>query len=150
MSYDPRLLFHSIALCLKQNPAISLGTLSKELQLSRRTIQKAIAVGSGKNFRSLREEFLLARVKSLFLSEPTSEIKAISFTIGYESPRSFARAIRRASGFSPEELRSRAAGELMRGREDVLRRENANSSSVGVNRGKNENGRTLPRLSAAS
>jgi AraC-like DNA-binding protein len=149
LSYDPRLLFHSIAVCLKQNPAISLETLSKELQLSRRTIQKAIAIGSGKNFRSLRDEFLLARVKSLFLSEPTSGIKAISFTIGYESPRSFARAIRRACGFSPEELRSRAAGELMRGQEDVFSRENRNGSSVGVNRDKNENGRTLARSAAS-
>jgi len=149
LSYDPRLLFHRIALCLKQNPAISLETISKELQLSRRTIQKAIAVGSGKNFRSLRDEFLLARVKSLFLSEPTSEIKVISFTIGYESPRSFARAIRRACGFSPEELRSRAAGELMRAQEDVFSRENRNGSSVGVNRDKNENGRTLARSAAS-
>jgi AraC-like DNA-binding protein len=149
LSYDPRLLFHSIAVCLKQNPAISLGTLSKELQLSRRTIQKAIAVGSGKNFRSLREEFLLARVKSLFLSEPTSGIKAISFTIGYESPRSFARAIRRACGFSPEELRSRAAGELVRAQEDVFSRTNANSSSARINRERNENGRTLTRSAAS-
>jgi AraC-like DNA-binding protein len=149
LSYDPRLLFHRIALCLKQNPAISLETLSKELQLSRRTIQKAIAVGSGKNFRSLREEFLLARVKSLFLSEPTSGIKAISFTIGYESPRSFARAIRRACGFSPEELRSRAAGELVRAQEDIFSRTNVNSSSARINRERNESGRTLTRSAAS-
>lgn len=145
MSYDPRLLFRSIARCLQQNPSISLGMLSQELQLSRRTIQKTIAEESGKSFRDLREEFLMNRVKSLFLSEPTLAIKAISFAIGYESPRSFARAIRRACGFSPEELRSLTAGEMLGGQEELMGCESGNSPRVRVNRGTSEKRRTFAR-----
>jgi AraC-like DNA-binding protein len=120
LSYDPRLLFHRIAACLQQNPSVSLGILSKELKLSRRTIQKTIVAASGKSFRDLREEMLVARVKDVFISEPTLAIKAISFSLGYESPRSFARAIRRACGFSPEELRSVVADEFLRRSEAVV------------------------------
>ena len=132
MSYDPRILFHSISRCLQQNPSISLATLSQELQLSRRTIQKTVVVASGKNFRDLREEALVARVKNLFISEPTLAIKAISFSLGYESPRSFARAIRRACGFSPEELRSVAAEEFLSRNEAVASAESITNTSFHV------------------
>jgi AraC-like DNA-binding protein len=113
LSYDRRILLHNISRCLQQNPSISLAALCRELQLSRRTIQKAVVVASGKTFRDLREEALIARVKNLFISEPSLAIKAISFSLGYESPRSFARAIRRACGFSPQELRAVAAEEFL-------------------------------------
>lgn len=132
MSYDSRILFHNISRCLKQNPCISLATLSQELKLSRRTIQKTVVVASGKNFRDLREEVLVARVKNLFISEPTLAIKAISFSLGYESPRSFARAIRRACGFSPEELRSVAAEEFLSRNETVAGAENITNTSFEV------------------
>lgn len=103
--------------------------LSQELRLSRRTIQKTVVVACGKNFRDLREEVLIARVKNLFVSEPTLAIKAISFSLGYESPRSFARAIRRACGFSPEELRSAVAEEFLSRHEVGARGKNNTNSS---------------------
>jgi AraC-like DNA-binding protein len=132
LSYDPRILFDSISRCLKQNPSISLGTLSQQLQLSRRTIQKTVVVACGKNFRDLREEVLIARVKNLFISEPTLAIKAISFSVGYESPRSFARAIKRACGFSPEKLRSVAAEEFLNGNEAAATGEHITNTSIEV------------------
>ncbi len=54
-------------------------------------------------FQSLQQN---PTAKSLLVSEPTLPIKAISFALGYKSQRSFARAVRRATGISPEELRS--------------------------------------------
>jgi hypothetical protein len=45
------------------------------LQLSRRPIQKTVVVAIGKSFRDLREVLLVARVKNLFISEPTLAIK---------------------------------------------------------------------------
>lgn len=117
MSYDRKILFHNISLLLEQNPSISLGVLSREPRVSRRTIQKIINLANGKSFRGVREEIFLTRVKSLFISEPSLAIKALSFSVGYESPRSFGRAVRRACGFSPEELRSLVAEEVLGMRE---------------------------------
>ena len=99
------MLFDTAFQSLQQNPSITLGRMSRKLLISRRTIQKAIALQTGRGFRELREEILVAKAKSLFVSEPTLAIKAISFALGYKSQRSFARAVRRATGISPEELR---------------------------------------------
>ena len=128
MSYDPGIIFRSILLSLQQTPSISLEVLSQELRVSRRTIQKAVVVNAGKSFRDLREEILVSRVKTLFLAEPNLTIRALCFTVGYESPRSFARAIRRASGFSPVELRSSTGKEALHGLERMIGRESSETN----------------------
>jgi AraC-like DNA-binding protein len=114
MSYDHRLLFGEICLCLQRNPCCTLAALSTQLHVSSRTIQKAIFINSGKSLRELREEILIARLRAHLLSKPTSAIKELSFDLGYKSPRSFARAIRRAYGISPEQLRCRISEKTMR------------------------------------
>src|SRR5436190_15056300 len=113
VSYDHRLLCERISLSLHRNPSISLRELSKELGASRRTVQCAVIDIKGKRFRDLREEFLLARVESLLLATPALAIKELSFHAGYTSPRSFARAVRRACGLSPEQLRAHIASDLL-------------------------------------
>lgn len=110
MSYDPTLLYERIFLCLQRNPTLSLEELSQELHVSRRTIQNTVTGATGKKFRDLREELLLARFQSALAAEPAAAIKELSSEIGYHSPRSFARAIRRACGIAPEQLRSLIAG----------------------------------------
>ena len=109
MSYDHRILFQTVSECLHRSPCISLGHLSRELGISRRTIQKSINTATGKSFRDLREEILVSRVRGFFISRPTLAIKELSFDVGYKSARSFARAIKRACGICPEELRSSIA-----------------------------------------
>lgn len=113
MSYDPTLLFQRISNCLYRNPSLSLEELSRELGVSRRTIQNTVIAASGKKFRDLREDLLLAKFQCALVTEPATTIKQLSSEIGYGSPRSFARAIRRACGVSPEQLRARLAGELI-------------------------------------
>ena len=98
---------------LQDNPCCSLRDLSKELRVSQRTIEKALIIASGKTFRELREEILVERVTSAFTSEPTRKIKGLATELGYKSARSFARAIKRACGSSPEELRSRIIRDLV-------------------------------------
>jgi AraC-like DNA-binding protein len=106
MSYDHKVLFQTVSECLYRSPCISLGGLSRELGISRRTIQKSINTATGRPFRDLREDILISRVRSLFISRPTLAIKELSFDVGYKSARSFARAIKRVCGICPEELRS--------------------------------------------
>lgn len=109
MSYNHKILFQTVSECLRRSPCRSLGDLSRELGISRRTIQKSINIVAGKQFRNLREEILVSTVRSLFISRPTVAIKQLSFDVGYRSARSFARAIKRACGICPEELRSSTA-----------------------------------------
>jgi hypothetical protein len=86
MSYDHRLLFGEICLCLQRNPCCTLAALSTQLHVSSRTIQKAIFIYSGKSLRELREEILIARLRPLLLSKPTSAIKEPSFDLATNLP----------------------------------------------------------------
>src|SRR5437773_7951311 len=102
-----------IAVSLRRNPSSPLGKLSRELHVSRRTIQNAVHSVTGKTFRDLRGEILLARIKNLLVSAPNSTIRKLSLKAGYRSPRAFARAVRRTCGVSPQQLRTRIAKELL-------------------------------------
>lgn len=112
MSYDHMLLFNTIALTLQGSPCCSLSDLSRELQISRHTIQNTVKAVTGKKFRDLREELLLARVKKLLVSGPGTTIKRVALEVGYRSTRSFSRAVRRACGASPTQLRTRITKKL--------------------------------------
>ena len=107
MSYDHRLLCERVSLCLHRNPNSSLKDVSQVLRVSRRTIQNAVVEVTGKKFRDLRDELLLTKVKNLLAVAPVNSIRDVSLEAGYRSPRSFARAVRRVSGDSPQGLRAR-------------------------------------------
>lgn len=107
MSYDHRLLFAQIVTRLGERPSRSLAELSHALRVSSRTIQKVIAETTHGGFKELQRELLMSRINRALVSQPGLAIKELSFAIGYESPRSFARAIKRAWGMSPRQLRSR-------------------------------------------
>jgi AraC-like DNA-binding protein len=113
MPHAPNFLLDAILLLLRRAPYCALGELSLELRVSKRTIQKALYIAAGKTFRTLREEVLLERTRTILASYPTRAIKELSFDLGYKSPSSFARAIKRACGCSPEELRSRVIRDLL-------------------------------------
>jgi AraC-like DNA-binding protein len=106
MSYNHGLLFARIFLQMLMAPCISVETLARELNVSRRTIQGVIRDRAGKSYSALRQEILVAKTRQLFAEYPSLAIKEVSFAVGFVSARSFARAIRRACGVSPEDLRS--------------------------------------------
>src|SRR5436190_1776402 len=106
-------LFNRITLTLQGNPCCPLGELSRELRVSRRTIQNAVDAVTGTKFRDLRDELLVVKIKNLLASAPNTTIREVSLDAGYRSPRSFARAVRRACGVSPQQLRTFIADELL-------------------------------------
>ena len=107
MSYDHESLYRRILLHMMREPCISVQNISNELRVSRRTIQSAIQRGAKKSYSALRREILVAKAIELFSEQTCPAIKEVSFAVGFASPRSFARAIRKATGMSPEHLRSR-------------------------------------------
>jgi AraC-like DNA-binding protein len=113
MSYDRELLFNKISSCLREKPCSKLDDLSQCLRVSRQTIQNVVSVSTGRTFKRLREEIFLAHVRHHFGSKPTLSIKELSFCMGFKSASSFARVIRRTCGFTPEELRSHIAREVI-------------------------------------
>jgi AraC-like DNA-binding protein len=113
MSYDRELLFNKIFSCLHEKPCTTLDELSQGLRISRHTIQNVVCLSTGRTFKRLREEIFLSHVRHHFGSKPTLSIKELSFLIGFKSASSFARVIRRTCGFTPEELRSHIAREVI-------------------------------------
>ncbi len=105
MSYDLRLLFQEVLIRLHQSPCTTIKELSRSLNVSTRTIERAVQLLAVRSFRRLRKESLLRRVTSEFVSHPEVAFKQVSFDVGFKSPGSFSRAIKRASGLSPKELR---------------------------------------------
>ena len=83
---------------LRRVPATLLRDLTQEFRVSRRTLENAISMTTGKTFREVRDEVLVKQVKNLLESRPTRGIKELCFELGYKSPRSFARAVKRACG----------------------------------------------------
>ena len=118
MSYDHSLLFERICNRLHDNPRSSIEKLSRELIVGSRTIQDIVFRQSDKTFSALREEILIAKIRQIFTSQPGLSIKEVSYAVGY-SPRSFGRAVKRASGFSPRRFRSLLASQT-RPKDDVL------------------------------
>ena len=114
MSYNHILLFERISKCLDENPRSSIQEISRHLGISRRTIQEVVYREAGKSFSAFREELTMKKIKRIFISQPGLTIKEVSFVVGFYSPRSFGRVVKRASGLSPQELRSLLACELRR------------------------------------
>src|SRR5256884_3760686 len=85
MSYDHGLLYKRIAVSLRRNPSSPLGKLSRELCVSRRTIQNVVHSVTGKTFRDLRGEILLARIKNLLASAPDRKSTRLNSSHGYIS-----------------------------------------------------------------
>lgn len=74
MSYDHRLLCERVSLSLHRNPNSSLTELSRELHLSRTTLQSAVIEVTGKKFKALRDELFLAKVNNLLVSRSNATI----------------------------------------------------------------------------
>lgn len=113
MSYDNVLLSQRILRSLERNPSYSLKLLSHELHVSRRTIEYVAFATKGKRFKELRAEALLAKVRGIIQETPIISIKELTFEVGYKSPRSFARAVRRLFGLTPKQLRSLSAEKIL-------------------------------------
>jgi AraC-like DNA-binding protein len=74
--------------------------------------QAQVSVATQGTFRSFRQEILVNNLINVLDSQPTCSIKEIALAVGYKSPRSFARAVKRICGLSPQELRRRMAQRL--------------------------------------
>lgn len=106
MAYVAIALFDLIVELVSKSPRITIQQLSMLTHVSRRTIQNVVTVKTGSGFRQLQQRVLIRELERLILANPTCAIKELAFGVGYNSPRSFARALRRAIGLTPTEFRA--------------------------------------------
>lgn len=98
MSYNRAQLLGAVETVLQQNPRISLKAVSGIL-IERHTIEKAVKECTGMTFRELQCRLILHEAHRLLnqtdeRGSPFS-IKQVAFTVGFRSPRSFSRLIKR-------------------------------------------------------
>jgi AraC-like DNA-binding protein len=109
MSYEIKLLFDTISNQIENEPLVSLSSLSRMFRIGRRTIQNNITAVRGITFRKFQEEAVVKKISRLLMAQPTLALKELSYAVGFKSPRSFARSIKRITGMSPKKLRSQFA-----------------------------------------
>lgn len=105
MSYEARGLFDSVRAELLARPRATLAEVSRGLAVDRRTLEKAVKHVSGKIFRELRQEVLLACFRDALLRSPSAPLKQVAFALGFSSLRSLDRFVKTATGMSPTALR---------------------------------------------
>lgn len=110
MSYDLVSLSQMVQGALIKTPRSRLSRLAQSLNVDRHTIERAVRTTTGKSFRQLQKEAVLAKSLELLKGEPTLSIKEIAFRVGFESPQGFHRFVKRACGRTPVAIRRTAFG----------------------------------------
>ena len=106
MAYDARLVVQVAAAALVAAPARRLAAVAAACGVSRRTLVRAcLKVGAG-SARDLRDAVLHRRMHALMTAAPPKTIKEISTALGFSTPQSFARWLKRADGVAPTALRA--------------------------------------------
>jgi two-component system, response regulator YesN len=105
MTYCPKLLLQKIDDLFSENPNLYLKDLSKNLHVSRNTIEKLIQHVKGVTFRDYRQEKLLEKAVELLDSWPQLQLKEIAIKLGYTSQPNFSRFMKASAGKTPSQLR---------------------------------------------
>jgi AraC-like DNA-binding protein len=113
VSYDHNLILDDFLERVRQAPARSLLAISREMKVSCRTLEYVLFSSARKRFKEIQGEILVAVVRTEIVRDHSLTIKELSFSLGFKSPRTFARAIRRSCGMSPIELRTSMADAIM-------------------------------------
>ena len=106
MAYNPRLLLEEVQDALSSRQRIPISEIARQLKVERHTIERAVRKGTGRTFRQLQLEMLLAEAFRLLAAEPARSVKEVSVLLGCGSPRAFSRFMKHNCGRSPTEARS--------------------------------------------
>jgi AraC-like DNA-binding protein len=105
MTYDVRLLVHAATTRLRAAPACSLTAVAAECGVSRHTLLRAFQRCGLASVAEVRDRLMHERMNALMTAVPPKSIKEISDGLGFATPRSFARWVKRQDGVVPRALR---------------------------------------------
>jgi AraC-like DNA-binding protein len=106
MAYNYDEIFSAVDGFICQNPKVSLNWLSKLLQLSHPTIEKAIFAKTSLGFREYQQKKLFDQV--MYRAGKGQTEKRISLEIGYKWPEHLSRFIKRYTGSTFTQLKKPA------------------------------------------
>ena len=106
MAYDARLVVQAAAAALGAAPARPVGAVAAACGVSRRTLMRACLQCGAGSARDLRAAAMHRVMEGLMTAVPPKSIKEISDAMGFATPQSFARWLKRADGVAPTALRA--------------------------------------------
>ncbi|MFO7694626.1 MAG: AraC family transcriptional regulator [Vicinamibacterales bacterium] len=106
MVYDAWLVVRAAAAALSTAPARRLGAVAAACGVSRYTLMRACLQCGAGSARDLRDAVLHRRMHALMTAVPPKSIKEISDVLGFATPQSFARWLKRTDGVAPTALRA--------------------------------------------
>ena len=92
---------------IEANPLVKASELAAAIQVSRRTLARALRVESATSFREIQAEALRRHVSSA-LQQPGTSIKEIAMTAGYCQANSMSRRWKNLTGQCPTNSRKNA------------------------------------------
>lgn len=98
-------LFHSVFETTAKR-RVTLAEVSRAVGTERHAIETTVRFITGQSFREFQQGLLLERSNTLL--QQGKPIKEVAFELGFGSPQSFHRFVRRASGKTPTSLRESA------------------------------------------
>lgn len=105
MTYEIRLLVHTATARLRAAPACSLTAVAAECGVSRHTLLRAFQRCGFVSVAEVRDRLMHERMDVLMTAVPPKSIKEISDGLGFATPQSFARWVKREDGVVPRALR---------------------------------------------
>jgi len=105
MSYNAHLVVRSAIAHMQAAPARPLTSVAAQCGVSRHTLARAFLRGGTAPVALVRRLCLRRKIETLMTSIPPKSIKEISDGLGFATPRSFARWLKREDGVAPRALR---------------------------------------------
>jgi AraC-like DNA-binding protein len=105
MTYDARLIVHATIEMMRAAPAHPLTTVAAKCGVSRHTLLRAFQRCGPDSAQNVRARLLHDRMERLMTAVPPKSIKEISDGLGFATPQSFARWVKREDGVVPRALR---------------------------------------------
>ena len=107
MAYENQALVRVAIGMLRASPARTVSSVAQACHVSRHTLNRAFVSYCGATVRDVRRGCLRDAAEDVLSNEGSLSIKEISAGLGFATPRSFARWVRRENGLAPSALRAR-------------------------------------------
>jgi AraC-like DNA-binding protein len=105
MGYERTRLAEAVFEAVRRTPTTTLKRISATLGVERHTLRRAVASHYGCSFRCLKNKFFRVAAAGLLSDSHYDSVKAVAYSVGYATPRSFSRRVQALLGARPTSLR---------------------------------------------